>query len=85
MPAVVERLLRQAPPWLASAALISWGIALGQALPRLLAGPLCSTRQDSFVLAGHCPACFVAVFLSLAFVVSVAARPALGQRVSRQA
>lgn len=53
---------------LAVAALASWGVALWQALPRLLAGPLCSSPQDAFSLAGHCPACFVAAFLTLAFL-----------------
>lgn len=51
-----------------SAALISWTFALVQALPRFLAGPLCSSRDDAWALAGHCPACFLAAGFSLAFL-----------------
>lgn len=54
------------------AALVSWAIALGQAMPRLLAGPLCSSRTDAFSFAGHCPACYVAVACSLAFLAALA-------------
>lgn len=50
------------------AALTSWAFALAQAMPRLLAGPLCSSRSDAWSLAGHCPACFAAVGFSLAFL-----------------
>lgn len=74
MPAAIERLFRQSPPWLAAAALASWSVALWQALPRLMAGPLCSASSDTFSLAGHCPACFVAAFLSLTFLASLGAR-----------
>lgn len=52
-------------------ALVAWAIALAQALPRLLAGPLCTSGRDSFALAGHCPACFVAVALTLVFGASL--------------
>lgn len=55
------------------AALTSWAFALAQAMPRLLAGPLCSSRNDAWSFAGHCPACFVAVGFSLAFVGVLAA------------
>jgi hypothetical protein len=74
MPAVVERFVRQAPPWLAAGALASWSVALWQALPRLTAGPLCTASTDAFSLAGHCPACFVAAVLSLTFLASLGAR-----------
>jgi len=50
---------------------VGWATAFIQALPRLTAGPLCTTRDDVFALAGHCPACFVAAGLSLAFLGSV--------------
>jgi hypothetical protein len=73
MLAAAERLPRQIAPFLALASLLSWSVALWQALPRLLAGPLCTTRQDAFSLAGHCPACFVAVSLTLAFLASLLA------------
>jgi hypothetical protein len=74
MPSTFESLARRALPWLAASALASWGAALWQAVPRLSAGPLCSARQDAFALAGHCPACFVAAFLTLAFLASLLAR-----------
>lgn len=48
------------------AAAISWAFALVQAAPRLLAGPLCSSSNDVWSLAGHCPACFVAAGFTLA-------------------
>ncbi|MET3665487.1 hypothetical protein [Caulobacter sp. 1776] len=54
-----------------SAALASWSVAIAQALPRLAAGPLCSSRDDALTLAGHCPACFLAVAFSLAFLGSL--------------
>ena len=54
-----------------SAALASWSVAIAQAWPRLAAGPLCSSRNDALTLAGHCPACFIALALSLAFAGSV--------------
>lgn len=50
------------------AALVSWATALAQAMPRLLAGPLCSSRADAFSFAGHCPACYVAAAFTLAFL-----------------
>lgn len=52
---------------LGATAVVAWSIAAGQALPRLLAGPLCSSRQDTWILAGHCPACFIAAGLTIAF------------------
>jgi hypothetical protein len=54
-----------------AAALVGWLVALMQALPRLTAGPLCSARSDVWSLAGHCPACFAAVALSLLFLAAV--------------
>jgi hypothetical protein len=59
---------------LAVAALVSWGAALWQAAPRLMAGPLCSSAQDMSVLAGHCPACPAALLVSLALLTSLALR-----------
>lgn len=64
--------IRHLSSLLAVAALTSWAIALQQALPRLLAGPLCSTRQDAWAMAGHCPACFVAASLTIATLASLA-------------
>ena len=58
-------------PLLGAIALVAWTITLGQALPRLMAGPLCSSRQDAWALAGHCPACFVAAALTVLFGVSL--------------
>jgi hypothetical protein len=58
-------------PLMGATALVAWTIALAQALLRLLAGPLCSSRQDAWSLAGHCPACFVAAALTIAFATSL--------------
>lgn len=58
-------------PLVGATALVAWTIALAQALPRLLAGPLCSSRQDAWALAGHCPACFVASALTILFGISL--------------
>lgn len=63
-------------PFAGATALVAWTIALAQALPRLMAGPLCSSRQDAFALAGHCPACFVAAALSVIFLASLVATKA---------
>jgi len=81
IPALYARLSlpRKAAPLLAAAALVSWTSALWQAMPRLLAGPVCSTRQDAFSLADHCPACFIAAATTVAFaacVLASARRPA---------
>ena len=77
MPALPEHVLRRAPPIIGAAALFGWLIAYVEAMPRLAAGPLCTSRNDLLSFAGHCPACGVAAFLTVAFVVSVAmkARP----------
>ncbi len=64
--------IRHLSSLLGAAALVSWAIALQQALPRLLAGPICSSSQDSWAFAGHCPACFVAAGLTAAFLASLA-------------
>jgi hypothetical protein len=72
MPATSEYIRRRVPPIIGVAALFGWLIAYAEAMPRLAAGPLCSSRDDLFTLAGHCPACGVAAFLSLAFVASAA-------------
>lgn len=78
MPAMSERIRRGAPPIIGAAALFGWVIAYAEALPRLAAGPLCSSRDDLLTLAGHCPACGVAALLTLAFIASAATvrRPA---------
>lgn len=62
---------RHLPSATGVAAVVAWAIALQQSLPRMLAGPICSTRGDAFVFAGHCPACYVAAALSIAFVASL--------------
>jgi hypothetical protein len=58
-------------PFAGATALVAWAIALAQALPRLMAGPLCSSRQDAWSLAGHCPACFVAAGLTVLCAMSL--------------
>jgi hypothetical protein len=73
MPAMSAPLHRQLTPWLAAASLVSWGVALWQSLPRLMAGPLCTSNNDLFAFAGHCPACFVAAGFTAALAVSLAA------------
>ncbi len=67
---------------LAVAAMVSWGVALWQAAPRLMAGPICSSAQDISVLAGHCPACPAALVVSLALVTSLALRWRDARRMS---
>jgi len=59
-------------PFAGATALVAWAIALAQALPRLMAGPLCSSRQDAWSLAGHCPACYVAAALTVLCGISLA-------------
>lgn len=49
----------------AAVAIVSWATALGEAVQRLAAGPLCSVRQDAWAPLNHCPACFVAVVATL--------------------
>jgi len=68
---MLKELFRYLPPATGVAALVTWAIALQQAMPRLMAGPLCSARQDTWVLAGHCPACYVAALLTVAFLASL--------------
>lgn len=68
MPVLSADIRRRVPPILGAAALFGWLIAYIEAMPRLAAGPLCSTRDDLLTLAGHCPACGVAALLSLAFI-----------------
>ncbi|MDG2521816.1 hypothetical protein P7B02_09705 [Caulobacter segnis] len=64
---------RQLTPWLAAASLVSWGVALWQSLPRLMAGPICTSNNDLFAFAGHCPACFVAAGFTAALAVNLVA------------
>lgn len=64
----LEVLVRNSVPLSGALALVSWAIALGEAAPRLLTGPLCTSAQDSWAFAGHCPACFVAVGMTLATI-----------------
>lgn len=59
-------------PFTGATALVAWTIALAEAMPRLMAGPLCSSSQDAWSLAGHCPACFVAAGLTVACGISIA-------------
>lgn len=68
-----------------AAMLVSWAIALGQALPRLMAGPLCTSQQDAWALAGHCPACFAAVGFTLVFVTGLALQHRRARAVARVA
>lgn len=87
MSATFENIRRRVPPIIGVAALFGWLIAYAEAMPRLAAGPLCSSRDDLLTLAGHCPACGVAAALTLAFVASAALlrRPALAARPVRVA
>lgn len=62
----LEVFVRNSVPLSGALALVSWAIALGEAAPRLLTGPLCTSAQDSWAFAGHCPACYVAVGMTLA-------------------
>ncbi|MFY8208812.1 MAG: hypothetical protein ACOVOE_05680 [Caulobacter sp.] len=62
----LEVLVRNSVPFTAALTLVSWAVALGEAAPRLLAGPLCTSSQDSWAFAGHCPACYVAAGFTLA-------------------
>lgn len=71
--AMPDHILRRVPAIIGAAALFGWVIAYVEALPRLAAGPLCTSRNDLLSLAGHCPACGVAALLSLAFIASIAA------------
>lgn len=68
---MLKELFRYVPPVTGLAAVAAWFIALQQAMPRLLAGPLCSSQQDTWVFAGHCPACYVAALLTIAFLTSL--------------
>lgn len=68
---MLKALSRHLPAATGLAALVAWAIALQQSLPRMLAGPICSARGDMFVFAGHCPACYVAAALSIAFLASL--------------
>lgn len=68
---MLKEFSRHLPSATGVAALVAWAIALQQSLPRMLAGPICSARGDAFVFAGHCPACYVAAALSIAFVASL--------------
>lgn len=68
---MLNTLYRHLPSATGLAALIAWAVALQQSLPRMLAGPICSARGDAFVFAGHCPACYVAATLSIAFLASL--------------
>jgi hypothetical protein len=65
--------LRLIVPLIGASALVAWIIALNEALPRLMAGPLCSSRQGNWLLAGHCPACWVAAALTTAFMFALLA------------
>lgn len=67
---------------LALTTVASWMVALWQAMPRLLAGPLCSSAQDTSVLAGHCPACALAVLSTLALLATLAVPPRFAPRAA---
>lgn len=68
-------------PFAGATALVAWAIALAQALPRLMAGPLCSSRQDAWSMAGHCPACFVAAGLTVLCAMSLVLARAESNRI----
>lgn len=68
---MLKEFSRHLPSATGVAALVAWAVALQQSLPRMLAGPICSARGDAFVFAGHCPACYVAAALSIAFLASL--------------
>lgn len=70
----LEVLVRNSAPLAGALALVSWAVALGEAAPRLLTGPLCTSSQDAWAFAGHCPACYVAAGLTLAAMVLVIGR-----------
>jgi hypothetical protein len=72
MAALFETPYRRVAPLVGAAALLGWVLAYVEAAPRLAAGPLCSTRDDLFVLAGHCPACGVSTLLTMLFLAGVA-------------
>ncbi|MFC4444035.1 hypothetical protein [Caulobacter henricii] len=74
MPDLTAQIWGKTQTALAAVAVFSWGVALWQAAPRLLAGPICSSAQDLSVLAGHCPACPATVLASLALMTSLALR-----------
>lgn len=60
----------------AALAIVSWAIALGEAVTRFAVGPLCSASQDAWAPLSHCPACIVAVattLLSVGLVVRIGA------------
>lgn len=79
MPPLSRRAVRQIQALLALASAISGAAALWRCLPRLTAGPICSSSQDVLAFAGHCPACFVAAGFILAFLASVAILPRAGR------
>jgi len=68
---MLKELYRHLPSATGVAALVAWAVAFQQSLPRMLAGPICSSAQDSWVFAGHCPACYVAALLSVAYLGSL--------------
>jgi hypothetical protein len=74
----LEVLVRNSAPVAGALALVSWAVALGDAAPRLLAGPLCTSSQDAWAFAGHCPACYVAAALTI-----MAVSLAMGGRLKR--
>ena len=74
----LEVLVRNSAPLAGALALVSWAVALGEAAPRLLTGPLCTSSQDAWAFAGHCPACYVATALTL-----MALSLAMGRRRKR--
>lgn len=79
---MLKEFSRHLPSATGVAALVAWAVALQQSLPRMLAGPICSARGDAFVFAGHCPACYVAVALSIGFLASLFLA---GRQVRREA
>ncbi|MDR7229777.1 hypothetical protein J2X45_000840 [Caulobacter sp. BE264] len=64
----LEVLVRNSVPLAGALAFVSWAVALGEAAPRLLTGSLCTSSQDAWAFAGHCPACYVAVGFTMVAV-----------------
>ena len=61
---------------LGAGAIAAWTQALITSWPRLTAfGPICGEASGMFGLSGHCPACSVAVALSVGFLLSLIPQP----------
>lgn len=70
----LEVLVRNSAQLTGAMALVSWVVAFGEAAPRLLSGPLCSSGQDAWGFAGHCPACYIAAAMTIATIAIASGR-----------